>query len=531
MRLPPTSAPAGSAPRVARRCSTAPPTPSRSPSPGATPTGSRPRRAAGCDRSAAAARPPATSSGARCPVALTRRTRGRRRPSRRDNARGRSTATAPAAIQNAGPDQLARGIVVTPGAEVPRRGSAQSGWSSTRRSSPIPIAPSPSCSPAPPPTGGWCSSWRCRSATLLVRPRPSRRTSSARSSGSGSTCCITSCGRTRSTPPVRSRGGTSPTRPPRSAPAWSRPARVMATSSCPMAPAAWIDGGPPRRTQPIAGLAVVPAVSIEHGSLVPPLEHPAPPQQLAPDQLAAVTHPGAAARIIAPAGCGKTRVLTERARHLLRRWRVPPAALQPRGVQQAGPGGDAGAHHRPARAAGPHAQRDRAGHRQRHRRRSAPSPRSLRTIDELQVRDACIGRLVQFPRQRNTDPVAAWIEALERRPPRPAQPDARRGEYGGDVDGLAEVWPAYRAALAARRRRSTSTSRSTAPSSCCSTDADVARRRPARRAGCCSSTSSRTSRPPTCCWSGCSPAPRSACSGSATTTRRSTATPAPTRPG
>ncbi len=48
---------------------------------------------------------------------------------------------------------------------------------------------------------------------------------------------------------------------------------------------------------------------------------------LAPDQLAAVTHAGGAARIIAPAGSGKTRVLTERARHLLTRWNVPPSAL------------------------------------------------------------------------------------------------------------------------------------------------------------------------------------------------------------
>ena len=48
---------------------------------------------------------------------------------------------------------------------------------------------------------------------------------------------------------------------------------------------------------------------------------------LAPDQLAAVTHDGGAARIIAPAGSGKTRVLTERARHLLHQWRLPPSAV------------------------------------------------------------------------------------------------------------------------------------------------------------------------------------------------------------
>jgi DNA helicase-2/ATP-dependent DNA helicase PcrA len=42
-----------------------------------------------------------------------------------------------------------------------------------------------------------------------------------------------------------------------------------------------------------------------------------PQAELAPDQLAAVAHPGGPARIIAPAGSGKTRVLTERIRHLL----------------------------------------------------------------------------------------------------------------------------------------------------------------------------------------------------------------------
>jgi DNA helicase-2/ATP-dependent DNA helicase PcrA len=42
-----------------------------------------------------------------------------------------------------------------------------------------------------------------------------------------------------------------------------------------------------------------------------------PKAELAPDQRAAVAHPGGPARIIAPAGSGKTRVLTERLRHLV----------------------------------------------------------------------------------------------------------------------------------------------------------------------------------------------------------------------
>ncbi len=44
--------------------------------------------------------------------------------------------------------------------------------------------------------------------------------------------------------------------------------------------------------------------------------------ELAPDQRAAVVHPAGPARVIAPAGSGKTRVLTERLRHLVGRPRA-----------------------------------------------------------------------------------------------------------------------------------------------------------------------------------------------------------------
>ncbi|MEO7398452.1 MAG: hypothetical protein ABIW84_07810, partial [Ilumatobacteraceae bacterium] len=74
--------------------------------------------------------------------------------------------------------------------------------------------------------------------------------------------------------------------------------------------AIWLDGGPIRRCPPIAGVAVLHTVALEHGSLTPPLDVE-PTAELADDQRAAVAHLGAAARIIAPAGSGKTRVLTE----------------------------------------------------------------------------------------------------------------------------------------------------------------------------------------------------------------------------
>ena len=90
--------------------------------------------------------------------------------------------------------------------------------------------------------------------------------------------------------------------------------------------AVWLDGGPVRFVEPIDGVPVVHVVAIEHGARRVPAGNTST-ADLAPDQLAAVTHPGGAARIIAPAGSGKTRVLTERARHLLTQWNLPTSAV------------------------------------------------------------------------------------------------------------------------------------------------------------------------------------------------------------
>ena len=99
----------------------------------------------------------------------------------------------------------------------------------------------------------------------------------------------------------------------------------------------WCDGGPlgPFAAEDLlAGqdndgkgpVGVVPAANLAVGSLAPifPSE---PEAELAADQLAAVAHVGGGARIVAPAGSGKTRVLTERARHLVRGLGVDPRAV------------------------------------------------------------------------------------------------------------------------------------------------------------------------------------------------------------
>jgi len=86
--------------------------------------------------------------------------------------------------------------------------------------------------------------------------------------------------------------------------------------------AAWIDGGPrrPFATKDVGGVSVVHGESVADGTLavVPVPCQPVP--DLAVDQLAAVAHGSGPARVIAPAGSGKTRVLTERLRHLRRNW-------------------------------------------------------------------------------------------------------------------------------------------------------------------------------------------------------------------
>ncbi len=210
---------------------------------------------------------------------------------------------------------------------------------------------------------------------------------------------------------------------------------------------AWLDGGPPRYTPPIDGVAVLHRVAIEHGSLSLPLGN-ATTAELAPDQLEAVVHPGGSARIIAPAGSGKTRVLTERARHLITQWQVPPSAVCLVAFNK--------------RAQEEMAERTSDLPRLQVRtlnsialavlNGSAPfatQPTRFTTIDEPEVR-RLIGKLVKFPRKLNADPVATWLEALSLARLGLRSPESVESLYEGEVEGFAEVLPKYRAALAAQ---------------------------------------------------------------------------------
>ena len=204
---------------------------------------------------------------------------------------------------------------------------------------------------------------------------------------------------------------------------------------------AWIDGGPRAGFRPdeVAGIPVIHRESVALGSLAPVPPVRPPPADLAPDQLAAVGHRGGAARIIAPAGSGKTRVLTSRLRHLLsdrgyERDGVLAVAYNKKAQQEM--------EERTADVR-PHIQTlNAAGYRLLAEARG-PAPRLL---DEREVR-RLIERFVPIRRQRaNTDPVGPYLEALGTIRLGLCDPEAVE-EWRDDVPGLAAAFEPYRAAL------------------------------------------------------------------------------------
>lgn len=215
----------------------------------------------------------------------------------------------------------------------------------------------------------------------------------------------------------------------------------------PAGEAAWCDGGPLDLdlTGAAGGLPVLHRTWLEHGR-VTPVANPAPTADLAADQLAAVTHRGGPCRVISPAGSGKTRTLTERARHLVAGCGLPPTALTLVAYN--------------TRAAGE--MRERLGELPGLQIRTLnslglaivggtgpfrrPGARPPRVLDEREVRDH-LERLVKFPRRANTDPAALWIEALGQIRLGLRDPAEVEAEYQGDVDGFADVFPRYREAL------------------------------------------------------------------------------------
>ena len=165
---------------------------------------------------------------------------------------------------------------------------------------------------------------------------------------------------------------------------------------------AWIDGGPrgPVETRE----AVVHAESVILGRLDPTPAYEPVDGRLAPDQAAAANHASGPARIIAPAGSGKTRTLTARLRHLLDDRQIEPQTLcalayntKAAAELRKRAGVTTGALVRTVHSLGWEILRE--------------ARREVTLLDERDVR-SILDRIVQAPRRPNTDSIGPYIEAL-----------------------------------------------------------------------------------------------------------------------
>ncbi|MCB0875428.1 MAG: ATP-dependent DNA helicase UvrD2 [Solirubrobacterales bacterium] len=205
---------------------------------------------------------------------------------------------------------------------------------------------------------------------------------------------------------------------------------------------AWVDGGP-RWNAPETDALLIESTAVDSGLL-----EPIPPRaaragaELAPDQRAAVEHHGGPVRVIAPAGSGKTRVLTERMRHLLgdrgyRRESVIAVAYNKLAQDEL---------ESRLRALEPRTRTlNSLGYSLLNRHRGSRS----RVLTEPEAREL-VARVFPIPKQRraNTDPVGPYLDALTvcrlgLVPP---------GEVEGmrdDVPGFADGFDRYRQELRA----------------------------------------------------------------------------------
>ncbi len=206
----------------------------------------------------------------------------------------------------------------------------------------------------------------------------------------------------------------------------------------------WLDGGPPRFLDSIDGVPVMSALQLMYGRSDVPLDN-VTTADLAADQLEAVTHPGGSARIIAPAGSGKTRVLTERARHLVLRWQVPAEALtvvafNKRAQQEISSriADLPGVQVRTLNSIGLSIINGVAPF--------ARTRQQFRTLDEIEVRQL-VGRFVSAPKKLNVDPYATWIDALSVARLGLIDPAEVEAIVGADIVGFDQVFPLFRAEL------------------------------------------------------------------------------------
>ena len=241
------------------------------------------------------------------------------------------------------------------------------------------------------------------------------------------------------------------------APVWwhgRRAERLGATTATPAATGAdvvlpdgrpaFCDGGP-RQPIELPRAVVVHRETLEAGSLQPD-RLDAVTARLAPDQLAAVAHGAGPARVIAPAGSGKTRVLTERLRHLLADRAVTPSsvtavAYNKRAADELSERSEGlPVHVRTLNSLGLAIVNGSPPF--------APAGERRSVIEEIEVR-RILESLVSVRRQQNTDPWAVYLEALSAIRLGLLQPAAVEEAFP-DAAGVAELFPRYREVLAER---------------------------------------------------------------------------------
>ena len=199
---------------------------------------------------------------------------------------------------------------------------------------------------------------------------------------------------------------------------------------------AWIDGGP--RGPVDVGDAVVPSESVTLGRLdVVPTFEPVE-GSLAPDQAEAANHGSGPARIIAPAGSGKTRTLTARLRHLLDDRGIEPSTLcalayntKAAAELRERAGVTSGALVRTVHSLGWEIVRE-----------ARPG---IRLLDEREVRSV-LDRMVQAPRRPNNDAIGPYVEALSETRIALRSPEAVEVDRD-DVPDFGGVYEQYRERL------------------------------------------------------------------------------------
>jgi ATP-dependent DNA helicase UvrD/PcrA len=196
----------------------------------------------------------------------------------------------------------------------------------------------------------------------------------------------------------------------------------------------WIDGGPRQPLDELLEFSVVSYESVEQGATTTVPRRTVVSADLAADQREAVEHTAGAARIIAPAGSGKTRTLTERLRYLLEETGVEPEIVTAL------------------------AYNDRAAAEMRERLGVGRGlARTIHSLGWEILRDARPGldligesdvrrtleRFVSVPRRSNTDAIGPFIEALDRVRAGLIDPNTVESERD-DVPGFAAAFEPYR---------------------------------------------------------------------------------------